>query len=143
VFFDTLGVEYEYEPNAYQTSLGGYLPDFYLPRFNDGVFVEVKPKGGFFGDALQKCLELSSITKTPCMLADGSPDDIYYIILDPDYTQNWPVEPWAGAVMGAFCPKYLTRFWIDGTEDVGADRKYWYYEKGPSPAVCAARGYRF
>ncbi len=143
VFFDAKGIEYEYEPNAYQTSLGGYLPDFYLPNFNDGVFVEVKPRGGFLGDALQKCLELSIGTKTPCMLAEGSPDDVYYAILDPEYTRNWPVEPWNGALMGTFCPRYPARFWIDSTEDVGTNQKYWFYEKEPSPSVCAARGYRF
>lgn len=40
VFFDALGVPWEYEPEAYPTSLGNYLPDF---RLRGGPFAEVKP----------------------------------------------------------------------------------------------------
>lgn len=31
VFFDSLGVEWRYEPEGFETSAGWYLPDFYLP----------------------------------------------------------------------------------------------------------------
>lgn len=41
VFFDALGVEWEYEPEGYILSTGEhYLPDFWLP--DTGVWVEVK-----------------------------------------------------------------------------------------------------
>lgn len=41
VFFDALGVRYEYEPEGYELSNGlRYLPDFYLPE--QDVFIEVK-----------------------------------------------------------------------------------------------------
>ena len=41
VFFDSLGVKYEYEPEGFRLSDGSaYLPDFYLPRFE--LFVEIK-----------------------------------------------------------------------------------------------------
>lgn len=43
VFFDALGIRYEYEPEGFEMSDGTkYLPDFYLPEVNDGVFIEVK-----------------------------------------------------------------------------------------------------
>lgn len=42
VFFDALGLNWEYEPEGYQTSEGWYLPDFYLPKFD--CFVEIKSK---------------------------------------------------------------------------------------------------
>jgi hypothetical protein len=43
VFFDTLGVKYEYEKEGYDLGhLGWYLPDFWLPELK--VFVEVKGK---------------------------------------------------------------------------------------------------
>lgn len=43
VFFDVLGIEYEYEPEGFELGDGlRYLPDFYLPE-ND-VWVEVKGK---------------------------------------------------------------------------------------------------
>lgn len=41
VFFDALGVAYEYEPEGFQLSNGEcYLPDFYLPIMQ--IYVEVK-----------------------------------------------------------------------------------------------------
>lgn len=43
VFFDDLGIEYEYEPEGFKLSDGRfYLPDFYLPKFS--IFVEIKPR---------------------------------------------------------------------------------------------------
>ncbi len=44
VFFDALGIKYEYEPEGIVLSNGtGYLPDFYLPEFH--CFFEVKRDG--------------------------------------------------------------------------------------------------
>lgn len=40
VFFDTGGIEYQYEPEGYETEAGKYLPDFFLPELD--VHVEVK-----------------------------------------------------------------------------------------------------
>ena len=41
VFFDSLGVNYEYEPEGFDIGDGlYYLPDFYLPRFE--LYVEIK-----------------------------------------------------------------------------------------------------
>lgn len=50
VFFDALGVEWEYEPEGYNLGdLGWYLPDFLIPlRSGIRLFVEVKPKGVSF-----------------------------------------------------------------------------------------------
>lgn len=47
VFFDTLGIEWEYEPEGYVLEDGTwYLPDFWLPYKhnypNSGYFVEIK-----------------------------------------------------------------------------------------------------
>ena len=45
VFFDHLGIRWEYEPQGFLLSSGeGYLPDFWLPE--RGWYVEVKPRGG-------------------------------------------------------------------------------------------------
>lgn len=42
VFFDTLGLNWEYEPEGYDLGPAGYyLPDFYLR--DKGLFVEIKP----------------------------------------------------------------------------------------------------
>lgn len=45
VFFDALGVRYEYEPEGFDLGDGvWYLPDFYLPDVNEGIYIEVKGK---------------------------------------------------------------------------------------------------
>lgn len=41
VFFDTVGITYEYEPEGFNVDGECYLPDFYLPKFD--VYAEVKP----------------------------------------------------------------------------------------------------
>lgn len=41
VFFDTLGIQWQYEAEGYQTPHGNYLPDFYLPELN--YLFEIKP----------------------------------------------------------------------------------------------------
>lgn len=42
VFFDHLKIKWEYEPQGYSLPSGPYLPDFFLPKINGGVFFEVK-----------------------------------------------------------------------------------------------------
>lgn len=45
VFFDALGVTWEYEPEGFHTSAGNYLPDFYLPAQKTWVEVKGDPAG--------------------------------------------------------------------------------------------------
>ena len=73
VFFDALGIEWEYEAEGYDLGpLGYYLPDFYLPQI--GCFGEVKP-GRFSREEWAKCVALPK----PCILFDGPPKEkIYY-----------------------------------------------------------------
>lgn len=57
VFFDALGIEYEYEPEGFELPSGNrYLPDFYLP--DDDVWVEIKgskPSSDDIGKMLEFC----------------------------------------------------------------------------------------
>jgi hypothetical protein len=44
VFFDALGLQWEYEPQDFQTSAGRYLPDFRIQHVaGREIYVEVKP----------------------------------------------------------------------------------------------------
>lgn len=43
VFFETLGVAWEYEKQGFELRSGRYLPDFYLPSVDDGCWLEIKP----------------------------------------------------------------------------------------------------
>lgn len=75
VFFDALGLEWQYEPEGYDLGeYGWYLPDFYLPYFN--LFVEVKPTE----KSEHKCDEFRTITGMPIFLCVGLPGE-YYITL--------------------------------------------------------------
>ena len=62
VFFDALQIEWEYESECLDLgrSYGKYLPDFWLPTFNGGMFAEVKPHGG-------------DVTKPRALLHHGPP----------------------------------------------------------------------
>ena len=42
VFFESAGIEFHYEPEGFDIDGIRYLPDFYLPNVEDGLFVEVK-----------------------------------------------------------------------------------------------------
>lgn len=40
VFFDALGLQWEYEPEGFETSAGWYLPDFWVPALD--CWIEIK-----------------------------------------------------------------------------------------------------
>ncbi len=45
LFFDKLGIDYEYEPTKFSIpGIGGYVPDFYLPNVKGGTWIEIKGK---------------------------------------------------------------------------------------------------
>ena len=61
VFFDSYGIEYEYELEGFELGNGlRYLPDFYLPAFN--VYVEIKPNC---------CFSLAELKKIDVFALDG------------------------------------------------------------------------
>jgi hypothetical protein len=57
VFFDALGIPYDYEPEAYSNGKIWYLPDFWLP--DQGAFWEVK---GIAGEDTDKIEMLALLT---------------------------------------------------------------------------------
>ena len=44
MFFDTLGIDYRYEPEGFDLNGLFYLPDFYLPTEQPASWIEVKPE---------------------------------------------------------------------------------------------------
>lgn len=84
VYFDALGIKYEYEPEGFEVLPGiWYLPDFYFPEWD--CFAEVK-YSEFTRLEFEKCLGLPK----PCILLDESPNAFrgYYATgtgaIDPD-----------------------------------------------------------
>ena len=74
VFFDELGIKYEYEPEGFELSNGErYLPDFYLPDFS--YYVEVKGKNDHLGDDLDKVACFVKDNKTAVLVLSQIPYD--------------------------------------------------------------------
>lgn len=78
VFFKSLGVRFEYEPEGFELSCGRYLPDFYLTDLD--LYVEIKPFNkevvSFSGDGNeweQKCAAFRSETGKAIMLCYSDP----------------------------------------------------------------------
>lgn len=82
VFFDTIGIKYEYENEGYDLgNVGWYLPDFWLPEVN--MFAEVKGKA-FTEKEYNKCLMLVKMSGHPCLMLVDTPEaKPYYAI------QSW------------------------------------------------------
>lgn len=78
VFFDALGIKWEYEKEGYDLGDAGYyLPDFWLPHVQ--MWAEVK-SGLFSYDELKKANALFLFTKHECILLDGMPGFRSYFI---------------------------------------------------------------
>lgn len=77
MFFDVLGVRWEYEPDGYVVDGTPYLPDFKLLHPNEEeTFAEVK--GGnidmFDGEHVRLCRGLADLTGDPVVLLTGVPE---------------------------------------------------------------------
>lgn len=71
VFFDALGVKWEYEFEGYPLSTGGgYLPDFWLPNLK--LYAEVKPDGGDFSKPWQFVADIDLVTRDSDGLVDNN-----------------------------------------------------------------------
>lgn len=73
VFFDTLGIKYEYEKEGYDLGVNGwYLPDFWLPEYK--CWIEIKGEKPSLDEVL-KVVELESKTGNVGILFWGLPGE--------------------------------------------------------------------
>jgi len=80
VFFDALGLQWEYEPEGFDLGdAGWYLPDFYIPSVD--TYIEIKGKDPTH-DERNKCYRLSSLLEKCVVLVCGTPG---YIVLDDTF----------------------------------------------------------
>ena len=75
VFFDALGIRWEYEHEGYQLPSGWYLPDFWLPEVNGGIFVEIKPERAATREEIARLVDLVEATRLSAVLFCGAPGD--------------------------------------------------------------------
>lgn len=89
VFFDTLGIEYRYEPEGFEFEDGTrYLPDFWLP--DAGIWIEIKATKAT-QDELKLAHKLRGATKAPVLVVQGQPycEDYYTSPNHPKYTIDY------------------------------------------------------
>lgn len=79
VFFDAMGIKYDYEPEGFELEDGSrYLPDFFLPKFHyGGIFTEVKPPG----DPFLRTRKFSQYLSHPILLLPGPPNLLIYELI--------------------------------------------------------------
>lgn len=105
VFFDALGVRWEYEPEGFVTPFGPYLPDFALPEW--GAFAECKPyvsRDQIDRVGFMKAQTFAGFSKRgPIIGLIGTPDMITY----PAWV---PVVDWGDAPPD---PRGVRMQWVD------------------------------
>lgn len=94
VFFDALGIRWEYEPQGYVVDGQPYLPDFWLT--DERVFAEVKgsDRDNYEGVHVDKCRALARESRLPVMLLTGPPEVRMYNQFTPgdgpEFLEFWP-----------------------------------------------------
>ena len=107
VFFDTLGIEYQYEPEGFDLGEAGwYLPDFWLPHQVElfaekgwGMWVEIKPR--LAGEqAMTKIITLVEQSKHNALIFQGSPWQDEYNVTKVSGTHFIPPYIWLNLAFG-------------------------------------------
>lgn len=85
VFFDTLGIRYEYEKEGLSLPSGLYLPDFWLGDWR--VWLEIKGAEPT-EEEVQLCVELQEATGAAVLLATGAPGQEWFRLFAWDRTES-------------------------------------------------------
>lgn len=81
VYFDAVGLLWEYEPDGFRLDSGAYLPDFWLETVR--TWAEVKPVA-FTPSEEQRARELARMTEIPVLKLIGLPAIKAYDAILPD-----------------------------------------------------------
>lgn len=139
VFFDCLGIQWEYEPEGYALDEETwYLPDFLLPTWN--VWCEIKSFGGDFQLAQRFAIALDVYM----VLCEGTPDYRLYNVVLP---HEAPEEDNGIVLWPAYFDSYKERLWYEWGEDTTCvySQQTWPYVWHDElfHAIDQARGARF
>jgi hypothetical protein len=133
VFFDKLGVKYEYEPEGFELPDGTwYLPDFYLPEFGGGGYFEVKPDVDNKQEWVDKLEQVAKLTGKNCFILNGAPDFKYYAGGLVDISETETCISWFACL---FCmyKKCIDLVWVEDSE---------YINKSPFDDIFSAECFR-
>jgi hypothetical protein len=137
VFFDTLGIEYYYEPEGFDLGDGiWYLPDFWLPQVKK--WAEVKP-APLSADELEKCKRLVKYLGYDCLLLIGIPDNKPYDAV----CYNEPPLLWPGIDSeepGLYLTDYcLTAMYLDENRFFACPGEFGQFDDVGRAAIAAKR----
>lgn len=97
VFFDALGLDWEYEPEGFELPDGTrYLPDFRLPKVmaTGAAWLEVKPIiSSDTWPSIKRAIDVAIAANTAFILAVGMPDRSSMLIV-PNAQNTTPAIPW-------------------------------------------------
>lgn len=97
VFFDSMNVHWEYEPEGFVLPSGGYLPDFYLP--DNRLWIEIKPDR-HDPKAYSKAKEFRDYCEQAIYVAVGDPMNQKGTLFCWDQTDgSWGTSDWQGAYL--------------------------------------------
>ena len=138
VFFDALGVKFQYEPEGFDLGAEGwYLPDFRLPE--QGVFVEIKPYRHYDdwpGEDAAKPFALDHIMRQEedlrVIVLCGEPgpvkayddDNSYNGFVSGDNSYYWCECPDCGAVGTQFDGRSARNKHVSGCKALTGDKGY-------------------
>lgn len=144
VFFDALGIAWEFEAEGYELEDGTqYLPDFWLPKFSGGVYVEIKPPGDPFYKSRKFALE----SPRPIWLCDGDPIWRTWTVLERELRADdigwWEPRVIEWQAVPLMCrAREEHRFWFNpGTLETREEAEP--YEEHLFAAFDEARGHSF
>lgn len=118
VFFDTVGLEYQYEPEGYEMDDVRYLPDFYIPSLDRWIEVkgtklnlaEIKKCEEFCRRKDNNGIKFSVVIGVPTVVLLEE-FDLYGI---EEYTWEWPSKQYPNdtlfSVEGLVQEEYYSRF---------------------------------
>jgi len=101
IFFDTMGIEYRYEPEGFTLGkLGSYLPDCWLPHSiwglaqeGWGMWAEMKPIPAT-EEQMDKLVALVKATGHNALIFQGYPWPGEYTVTKISGTEMWPPTIW-------------------------------------------------
>jgi hypothetical protein len=76
LFFDAVGIRFQYEFEGFLIRAGAYLPDFWLPELR--LFFEVKGDEPS-GEERAKCAEVAIASECDMLLAVGNPEERFQL----------------------------------------------------------------
>lgn len=143
VFFDALGLAWEYEPEGFELKSGKYLPDFkvYYPGGDSETWFECKSSlDSLSPNDMERLLEFEEAKNL--IILDGTPDCRMYVTPSAyrDHPDWYTKQKRFGA---ALWHPMKERIWWDEYENFFGCKDYYWAARIITRAVEAARSARF